>query len=243
MSRVAVVFALAREATAFRCTFRARKRVAAAPCRAEWCDEQVLVLETGVGPEAVARALRWLLAQAPVGLIVSAGFSGALSPNLRVGELVWAEEVVELDGSAWPTSACARAGPWHCGRALMVAELVGTPEEKGRLGKLHGAVAADMESGVVVRLCREAGVLVGVLRAISDDGGSSLSPALLGLLRAGRVAPSRVLAALLRRPRLLGELLRLARDTRVAGRRLAEGLVALLACRAAAGSRALSKAP
>ena len=58
---------------------------------------------------------------------------------------------------------------------------------------------------------------------------TALSPALAGLMRRGRVAPWALLAAVLRRPGLLGELVRLARDTRRAARRLAAGLDALLA--------------
>jgi nucleoside phosphorylase len=236
MSPVAVLFALAREAMAFRRTFRRRERLRGAPCVAELCDG-VLLLETGVGLEAAERALRWLLGTREVGLVVSAGFSGALGDDLRVGDLLWASEVVGPDGRAWATTCPVPAGPWRQGKAVTVGELLGTVEDKLRLHAEHGALAVDMESAVIVRRCREAGVPVpvAVLRAISDDGRTPLSPALLGALRGGRVAPGRLLLALLRRPALLGELLRLARDTRLAARRLQEGLAALLTARLSGG--------
>jgi hypothetical protein len=59
-----VVFALAREAIFFRRAFPPGRRVNGAPCPAHDCgpeDAPFLVLETGVGAAAAARALGWLL--------------------------------------------------------------------------------------------------------------------------------------------------------------------------------------
>jgi hypothetical protein len=68
----------------------------------------------------------------------------------------------------------------------------------------------------------------GCVRAISDAMETALSPELVALLSRGRAAPGRVLAALARRPRLAGELWRLARHTRMASEQLGKALGELL---------------
>jgi hypothetical protein len=66
------------------------------------------------------------------------------------------------------------------------------------------------------------------LRAISDAAGEGLSPELARLLAGDKVSVRRVVGAVVRRPRLIGELLRLERSTRHAARNLASALWRLL---------------
>jgi adenosylhomocysteine nucleosidase len=239
-----ILFALRREAMFFRREFPPHQRFPGAPCRAcfsgpSWLT--VLVLETGVGPAAVESALGWALGEPLFGgvpyrprVVLSAGFSGALRPGLRVGDLVLATDVVDEKGNHWPATWPADLGPgdWrpplHRGRLLGVPDLVADPVRKRGLGAQHQALGVDMETATVARLCGRAGVPFGCLRAISDDGDTALSPKLAGILHRGRVAPWRLAGTLLRRPAIVGELWRLARDTRRAARQLALGLGGLL---------------
>lgn len=224
-----LVFALSREHLFFRRTLQPRRRIASAPCRAHLCgtDSSLLLLETGVGPHAVESALSWALGSRCPDLVVSAGFSGALQPGLAVGDLVLADEVVDVHGQRWPTT-WRPASSLRRGRILAAPGLIGDPVEKQRLGMEHGALAVDMETAAVASHCHRLGIPFGCLRAISDDGSTPLSPQLLLLLRDGRVAPLRLLGAMLRWPGLIGELWRLAWDTRRAARSLGQGLVSLL---------------
>jgi hypothetical protein len=68
----------------------------------------------------------------------------------------------------------------------------------------------------------------GCLRAISDDWNTPVSPAVVRLAPDGRVSWWRLLAALVRSPRLTTELWRLAKQTRAAARQLGLGLGELL---------------
>ena len=86
-----------------------------------------------------------------------------------------------------------------------------------------------METAVVAQLCNVVGVPFGCLRVISDDVDTPLSESLLAVLSDGRVRPGRLMAAILRRPTLVPELMRLGSHTRMAARRLAVGLDELLA--------------
>ena len=181
-------------------------------------------------------ALSWLLSGPPLdgvpyrpSLVLSAGFSGAVVAGLNVGDLILASEVCDADGVCRPATWPVGGSSFRRGRILTVPNLIGAPEEKRRLGERSGAVALDMETAVVARLCGEAGVPFGCLRVISDDVDTYLSESLLGVLRDGRVGPGRLAAAVLRRPMLVAELTRLGAHTRTAARRLSEGLEEMLA--------------
>ncbi len=201
----------------------------------------MLVLETGIGPERTQAALDWLLGNPLLGnvpyrprLVLSAGFSGALDGDRKVGDIVLATEVADTAGETIPTTWPGQlpAGEWrpplYRGRVLTAARLVSTPQEKRTLGRQHGAVAVDMETATVARMCRRAEIPFGCLRAISDDWRTPLSPALVDCLAGGRVSPLRLLKLLVRSPGTIAELARLARQTRTAAEQLGKALGELL---------------
>jgi len=233
-SATCVLFALRREALFFWKRASDTRRLVTSLCPAwhcDYCGRPLLVIETGVGRAALASVLRWLFRQfCRPERIISAGFSGALQPGLSVGDLVWAEELVDHEGKRWPISAA----PWvvpataRVGRLLTMPELVGAVEQKRLLGDQFGALAVDMETAEIGRLCHEHGVPLGCLRVISDDWTTPLSPQLVEVLRHGRVAGGRLLGAVLRQPALLRELWQLGRKTHMAARQLAKGLMEVL---------------
>jgi nucleoside phosphorylase len=241
-----VVFALRRESMYFRRAFPIRRRFPGAPCLAQFRQlpgdefhrsrQSVVMLETGVGAAATTTALSWCLSRPRCqwmryrpAFVLSVGFSGALQHQQRVGDLVLATEVVDPQGNTWPTF-CPEAfaeGNIAAGRVLTMPKLVGDPREKQRLGRQYQAVAVDMESAAAARMCARHKVPFACLRVISDDWQTALSPPLLDLLRQGRVSIPRLTANVLRHPKLIGELWRLAGQTRLAARRLVGPLSAL----------------
>jgi adenosylhomocysteine nucleosidase len=233
-----IVFALRREAMYFRRMRRQRRRFPAAPLPAAFHGDgarTVLVVETGVGAAAMERALAWLLSGPPIDglpyrptVVVSAGFSGAVVSGLRVGDLIVANEVYDGAGVCRPATWPRAAAAYRPYRILTVPHIVGSPAEKRRLGERTGAAAVDMESAVVAQTCGGAAVPFGCLRAISDDVDTNLSEGLLAVLQGGGVQPTRLIAAVLRRPALIAELMRLGAQTRKAARQLAVGLEELL---------------
>jgi hypothetical protein len=104
----------------------------------------------------------------PEGRLVSFGLAGALDDSLRVGDVLDATRVVDDSGVVlWE-------GPGlGVGRPAVVlggGELVHDPDERARLRAVTGADAVDMESGVLAR----SGRLAGVLRVVSDDVHSAI---------------------------------------------------------------------
>jgi adenosylhomocysteine nucleosidase len=227
----AFLFALRRESARFVRGLKSLHVYDDAPCPGQLYESRrgaLLVLETGVGAARASAAARWVLTTCAPRLVVAAGFAGALDPSLAVGDVMLASEVVESDDLRWRVALPAELGDLPCGRLLTVPRLVTTPKAKRHLARQFQALAVDMESAAVAEVCQEQRVPCACVRAISDAADAGLSPEVVSLLAGGRVAPRRVLAALLRRPRLAGELWRLARDTRRAARRLAEALHMLL---------------
>ncbi len=100
----------------------------------------------------------------PEGRLVSFGLAGALRDDLRVGDVLDATRVVDAEGTTlWEGPGLGVAG---ARRGTIVASdvLVSDPAERRRLRDTSGADAVDMESGVIAR----SGRLAGVVRAISD---------------------------------------------------------------------------
>jgi adenosylhomocysteine nucleosidase len=165
-------------------------------------------------------------------LLIFAGYAGALAEDLHVGDIVLADEVADLHGNVWRTTwggTIPPALPAQRGRLLTVDALTATPDDRRRLAEQCQALAVDMESAVFAARCTQAAIPFACVRAVSDEAATVLSPALVSMLSGGTASPWRVLLTLARRPGMLPELLRLARDTRLASKRLAPAVSALLA--------------
>jgi adenosylhomocysteine nucleosidase len=227
-----IVFAVRRESMYFRRAYPQRRRFPGAPCLARFggsAEQTVLMLETGVGAAAMESAVRWCLSEPRLGeaayrprLLLSLGFSGALRPDLCVGSLVLATEIVDCEGNCWPALHPTNIAVHKIalGRLLTMPDLIGEPMQKLRLGRQYEALAVDMESSVTARLCHERNIPFACVRAVSDDCDTALSPHLVAILQRGRVSPMRLAALVVRHPSVLVELERLARHTRTAAKNL-----------------------
>jgi adenosylhomocysteine nucleosidase len=106
----------------------------------------------------------------PSGSVVSFGLAGALHDGLRVGDVLDATRVVDERGQTlWQGSPLGIEGARDA-TVLASHDLVHDADERRRLHEASGADAVDMESGVLAR----SGRLAGVVRVISDDAKSSI---------------------------------------------------------------------
>jgi hopanoid-associated phosphorylase len=154
--------------------------------------------------------------------LVSFGIAGGLAPHLRSGDIVLSTEVIDAatrwrpsdDFSRRMTQVATRIGA-ICGPVLGAQSVVSTQADKARTWSDTGALAVDLESAAVARAAAAAGIPFLVLRAIADPANRQLPPAaLIPLADDGTPAIRQVLAEILRRPRQLGALLGVARETR-----------------------------
>ena len=106
----------------------------------------------------------------PPGRVVSFGLAGALHDGLRVGDVLDATRVVDERGETlWQGDPLGIEGARDA-TVLASHDLVHDADERRRLHETSGADAVDMESGVLAR----SGRLAGVVRVISDDVESSI---------------------------------------------------------------------
>jgi len=154
----------------------------------------------------------------PEGRLVSFGLAGALHDGLACGEVIDATRVVDTEGAVlWEGPQLGVSGG-RAGTILAMDGLVDDPLERRRLHERTGADAADMESGVLARTGR----LAGVVRAISDTPARGLSGIEGAVGPEGRTDWGGLALAFARAPRGVA---RAAADARRALKRL-EGVAA-----------------
>jgi nucleoside phosphorylase len=188
----------------------------------------IRVLLTGMGGKPASDAIRWGLTAA-TDFCIASGFAGALRSDLCVSELLAARVVCragrELAVASDPhllATACD-AGARPVDRFMTVRRSVASAEEKAVLS--GEADAVEMESYVILAEAARRGVRAVSIRAVSDAASTSLPFDFDGMRdERGAIRMSSLLLELLRKPQHWGALLRLARDCRMAGARLAEFL-------------------
>jgi adenosylhomocysteine nucleosidase len=195
-------------------------------------DVRIAFAQSGVGAANASQATRALLDGHTPAWVVSAGFSGALLDELKIGDIVVANSLVDEQGQALEIDVGMpgdRAAGRHVGRLLMTDRIVRSVAEKRSLAERHQSIAVDMESLAVARVCRDAHVPCMAVRAISDDLSADLPPEILTLLGdTGTVRLGAAVGALWRRPGSIKEMWRLRETALLAALRLAtflEGVV------------------
>jgi len=195
----------------------------------------VCLATTGEGLERAAGSVARFLERFSLRALIGVGIAGALSPDLREGDLLVAGEIRGPGGEVFRPDAAwlARAARSSARAAVFVSgeEIRWTASEKSAVFGRHtgaGAVAADTESAAWARGAEEARVPFVALRAILDTAAEDLPPYLREARRDGAIDRAAIVRHALRHPRAVPELLALRRRTRRAMSRLAALLAGLL---------------
>jgi adenosylhomocysteine nucleosidase len=149
--------------------------------------------------------------------VISIGLAGALSPHLKVGDVIIADQIITGAESwdcheGWRVRLMSRLADAHQGQLFGSDVIIEHPETKSGLHTTTGALAVDMESQVAARFAAARNVPLAGLRVISDDASHVLPPAALVAMKPdGGIAIGRVLGSLLRRPLQVPALIRTAR--------------------------------
>jgi adenosylhomocysteine nucleosidase len=180
--------------------------------------QDVLIICSGVGPAAARTAAEILHKHAKGDLagFISAGYAGALTPELKVGDVVQPERVISPEGGQLPA---------HGDDGILVSAVeIATPEHKKRLAELHSAKAVDMEAHAVADYASVHHLPCVVIKVISDEHDSELPPVEQFVDPAGRFKSSSFAIHALVRPWLWRKVIRLGRDTSLASRALCDAL-------------------
>src|ERR1041385_6281037 len=166
---IAVTFALPSESSEFLRRLRDRtgtQRNGVRILRGRMDDRTIEVLHTGVGEQVCRQRIEQLLRDQQFDLLISAGFAGALSDELKVGDLLLAKNfsTIDLNERALAFSSL----PIHMGDLLTASALIDSSDERNRIARTSGAAAVDMETEFIARACAEHGVPLLSLRVITD---------------------------------------------------------------------------
>ncbi len=200
---------------------------------------RVLLVKTGMGRQRAEAAIRFVMEQHPIDVLISFGFAGALTDDLDVGDTVLpsvvqvvrdenpeesAEESYPIENRLFEqaTNALMDAGIRVQAGVLVTAEQpVFSPDDKRRLGSDHHADIVDMETFWIAQIVSHAHVPLIALRAVSDTVQDAMLPFDRMMSDQGRWKWRQTTAFFLCRPWRLALPLRLYANARRAARSLA----------------------
>jgi adenosylhomocysteine nucleosidase len=187
-----------------------------------------LVVVSGIG-RAAAVVAAGALVDAGATALVSWGLAGGLDPVLQAGTICLPSTVVSRDGAFatdlhWReilTAAINRRLAVVSGKLLSSGVAIPDLAAKAAAFGETGAVAVDMESAGVAEVAALHKLPFVVVRAIVDTAGDSIPPAVMAASSEGRVRLARLMLGIVRSPREIVPLIRLAKRYRAATRALA----------------------
>jgi nucleoside phosphorylase len=166
---IAITFALPVESSAFIRRLRQRQGIGCSDTKivhGTIDGRAVTVFHTGVGEKICRRRMAEFLQDRQPRLLISAGFAAALTDESEVGHILLARNfcTVKLDRAR---AALAELGPATADLAT-VSRILDSAADRTRTAQQTGAVAADMETDFIARVCAEHAVPLLSLRVISD---------------------------------------------------------------------------
>ncbi len=204
----------------------------------------VCLVESGMGPANAAIATRLLIDRSRPKVILNFGFAGAISPELKVGDIVLACRLLFLHGKLFSEQQgldvranrlCAdllgkgESSFVHHAAFVTTARISGKMELGKRMPTDIKQAVVEMESSAVAQIANKEGIPLIAIRAISDGALEELAFNLDEFCdRELNLQIWRVLLTMVRKPWIIPQLIRLSRNSGYAGRRLSEAVSRLL---------------
>lgn len=174
---------------------------------------RALIAVGGIGEKCARRAAETAIADAQPGLLLSAGIAGAISPELKVGDVGRIREVVDVaTGQRYPTAG----GEW----VLATSQDVSDAAEKHALLAKYGAQVVDMEAAAVAQVAKEHGIEFAAIKSISDEAGFPMPPLMRFIDQNGRFNNNQFLLYVALRPKWWPVLGRMRTNTAIASANL-----------------------
>jgi nucleoside phosphorylase len=229
---IAITFALPTESSAFlrrvgKKTTKSHHGVTTICGRIK--NKEIVILHTGVGEKICRYRLENLLQETGFTFLISSGFAGAVREDLRVGDLILAENFSnpELLSVA---QRILNNRIVHTAKLFTSKTIIDSLPERSAIAQRHGAAAIDMETESIANACLARGIPLLSLRVISDTSTESLPapPNVLFDVDDQKTNFVKLSLYLLMHPRANRRLFGFARQIRLARQNLADALITLL---------------
>lgn len=190
------------------------KKIAKGQC--DFIANNILVACAGAGSENASKAAKLLISKGAKALI-SWGCAGALSENLKPGDLILPQSILTATAES---IGCDKNWLAHLQKNLPIEfnsdnliesfTIIETSEEKTNLHQQSKAVAVDMESAAIAKTAAKSNIPTIVIRTIADPVSMSLPSAISYSLNAeGEVVLRKLLIFLLTHPQQIPALIKL----------------------------------
>ena len=204
----------------------------------------IVIAEAGMGFDNAAAAAEKLVQETQPDVLMSVGFCGGISAELHVGDIVVATGLIivsEKECEAVPVEITAASRNFVVrqtaeGHRVFGGLFASTPVimRKSRLAALLPANApypvVEMESAAIAIIAVENRIPFCGIRAVSDPFDEELGFSLDEFCdKRMRIRIPRVLLTIARKPRIIPQLIRLARNSRVAAASLSQAVERFLA--------------
>ena len=138
----------------------------------ELYGQSVVIAVAGVGIRRARAGAGFIIQKFKPRLIICAGLGGALSPDLRVGDIVLGESVISFRKNETKELYFDFSIPeneFKKGALLTESRFIHEPQEKKRLFDGSNALVVDMETWGVAEAARQSKTPVASVRAVSDE--------------------------------------------------------------------------
>ncbi len=225
---IAVTFALPAESSAFvRRLGNVRRDGASLLGQLPDQTSQICVLHTGVGTQECAGRLSAFLEENEPTVLISSGFCGAASDELRPGDLVIAQNYSDADLAR---AAQERVKNLRMATLFSADRVIDPAVDRYAIAREHGAMTIDMETKAIARLCANHNLPMLSWRVVTDSPAMPFPapPQVLFDLEAQRTRLSQLLAYLARHPASAIRLARFSKRISIAKVKLAAALCAAI---------------
>ncbi len=169
----------------------------------------VAIMASGDGVAQAEASLRELLRSVEISRVIGIGIAGALSDDLKPGEVIRASRIIGSDGSSFDCDATLRCGTSVRNVAVLTANAIApTAAAKRALVARHKeAAVVDTDSLGWARAASAAGVPIAIFRVIFDSAAEDLPRIVAGV--DGTIDRGAVLRNALLHPAVILDLLRM----------------------------------
>ena len=210
----------------------------------KWREKNIMLARTGVGRQKAKQATVQVLENFHPEAIISIGYAGALTKELRVGDLLIADcildeqndsrvfEVEDSLNSEWldlaKSISLSEELKIKVGKLITVNSVIHTPEAKKDLGEKVGADAVEMETIEIAMLAREKKIPFLSVRGISDELDQELINSSSFLGSDGEISKLRAGWYVLTHPKSLKNAISLRSHTQIATQNLTDFISKLI---------------